>query len=109
MIIRRPVMVKVIDTPETKALSGKMGNIVFYVRNGKAYFRKAGKQTDPKTPAQCAMRSAFKEAVAAWGEFDESEKKKWNTRGRKENMSGYHLFMKEKMKKSPQPPAAPLC
>lgn len=92
-------MVKIIDTPETKALSGKMGNIAFYVRNGKVFFRKAGTQTDPKTPAQCEMRNAFKEAVTAWKELDDKDRKKWNTRGRRENMSGYHLFMRENTRK----------
>lgn len=40
-------------------LSGKIGNVVVYERNGKQIVRSNPKQRDPKTPAQLAHRLKF--------------------------------------------------
>lgn len=40
-------------------LSGKIGNVVVYERNGKQVVRSNPKQKDPKTPAQLAHRMKF--------------------------------------------------
>jgi len=95
-------MANIIFTEDEAHISGKFGDKVYYVRNGKNYCRKLGKINDPKTPAQQNQRSAMKMAVDAWKELDAAGKEQYNERARKENRYGYHLFIEEYMRTQKQ-------
>lgn len=80
-------------------ISGRMGNVIFYVRNGKQCMRAMPQQVkNPKSKKQSKRRSQFGETA----KFASSLLKilihpYWNPIAKKENRSGYNLFLTTNM------------
>ncbi len=62
--------------------------------------------TDPKSPAQLAVRQRYKEAVASWNSLTLQEKEAW--RGICPGLTPYQCFMSEELKYVPPPPPIPI-
>ena len=78
--------------------SGQFGGIVFSHRKGKPYLKRYAKPRDPRTAAQVAARERFRECAAKWRMLPPEEKAAWKARARRENATGYNLFMREGMR-----------
>ena len=83
-----------------QSMSGRMGDRVFYRRNGRCFVRTYVKPDDPRTEKQAGRRDAFARLVTGWREIDETERDEWRRRARRKNMSGYNLYISEGMKES---------
>ena len=64
----------------------------YYVRM--RYYR----PTNPRTPRQQTRRAKFAEAVAGWEELTPVEKKFYNHKARGRSLTGYNLYISEKMR-----------
>ena len=60
-----------------KGITGRIGALVFYEWDGDTFVRPQGRQRDPKTPLQLALRDAFSRAVHTWQALAETEKAHW--------------------------------
>jgi hypothetical protein len=80
-------------------ISGRMGNVIFYVRNGKQCMRAMPQKVkNPKSKKQSKRRSQFGETA----KFASSLLKVlihpyWNPIAKQENRSGYNLFLTTNM------------
>ena len=54
--------------------------------------------TDPRTPAQLALRAKFADAVAAWNALTPAEKRAWRLIGEGLNLPGYQAFISDFMR-----------
>jgi len=53
---------------------------------------------NPNTPQQQYWRNKMREAVRAWQNLTDEEKKSYNIRGSKRGLPGYNLFISEYLK-----------
>lgn len=93
--------------PPTFLLSdcwSSIGNITFYHRSGKCYWRRKPAPSFPGTPAQLQQSSVHHRAIMAWQQLDSAEQRQWREYAasvpahrppyRKDNhISGYNLFV----------------
>ncbi len=79
------------------SISGRLGNIVFYMRRGTQCCRVYIKPANPDTQAQKENRGRFAIAVMSWQGLPEPEKKNYAEKARNLNMSGYNLYISEFM------------
>lgn len=76
-------------------LSGRMGNVIFYVRNGKQCMRALPKKVkNPNSKAQSKYRKQFSKA----SKFTSAVLRDlihpyWNVKAKKDKRSGYNLFI----------------
>lgn len=82
-----------------RAISGRIGNLVFYGRNGGTFVRAHVVPRDPKTVRQLACRKAFASLVAGWRAMDVEERHIWNERARGRNLSGFNAFISANLKR----------
>lgn len=83
-------------TPEGLRPRGRIGDVVFYKRNGRFFSRQYVKPADPRTPKQEAQRARFRRAHEAWKQLSEQAKRVLDVRAeRLGRYSGYQLFMSE--------------
>jgi len=59
-------MAEVFLNPAFTALSGRMGEFVFYSYDQRTFFRSYVVPRNPDTPAQRANRGLFRDAMKAW-------------------------------------------
>lgn len=95
-------------------IRGKLGNRVYYMRNGKIRSRRHVMPYNPRSVRQRERRSRFADAVKEWRGLDADARTPWNRRARGMKMSGYSLFMRESMSRTagagvPSPRHARLC
>jgi hypothetical protein len=76
---------------------GRMGGLVFYMRNGRICARKHVIPANPRTKTQQSGRTRFAAAVRRWRLLDHHGRETWNRRARHMNMSGYNLFISREM------------
>ncbi len=81
----------------TKA-SGRLGDYVFYMHNGKICARKHIIPPNPNTKSQQRGRNLFKKVVEEWRMLDEESKLLWNEAGESVKRRGYNLFISMRMK-----------
>ncbi len=81
-----------------ESISGRDGNVVYYMRRGTQCLRVYIKPPDPNTQAQKENRGRFGMAVRSWQLLTDEEKNKFAIRAKHINMSGYNLFISEFMK-----------
>ena len=81
-------------------MRGKLGNRVYYMRNGKIRSRRHVMPSNPRTGKQRERRSRFADAVRVWRGLDADARAPWNWRARGMKMSGYGLFMREFMSRT---------
>ncbi len=85
--------------PVINEISGKLGSMVFYSRNGKTFVRRWVIPKDPKTPLQKAARKNFANLVKTWQRMNAEMKQSWkHYPGRRG--TPYNAFMSENMKRS---------
>jgi len=82
------------------ALTGKVGNAVFCRRGNTLYVRQWVRPKDRNSLGQLKRRGRFAEAVAAWRALSEAEKDSYRQRGRRQNRTGYNLFVSEQLSSS---------
>jgi hypothetical protein len=92
------IMAIVTLNPIFSKVSGRMGNVVFYRRQGKDFVRMYVIPGNPDTEAQRTGRRAFADAVKKWQSMTPDERYKYNRNARCLNMSGYNLFLSGFMK-----------
>lgn len=56
--------------------------------------------SNPRTEIQQANRSRFNDAVIAWSQLTDDERKAWNTRARRKSRIGRNFFISEYMLQS---------
>jgi hypothetical protein len=76
-------------------LSGRMGDLIFYVRNGKQCMRSMPRKVkNPKSKAQTRQRTQFASASSfASSLLKELIHPYWNAIAKKENRTGYNFFL----------------
>ncbi len=79
-------------------VSGKVGELVFYMRNGRQCARAHVVPANPHTEGQETRRSLFGAAVRRWQALEDDERGKWNARAAKMPCSGYNLFIRDYMR-----------
>ncbi len=81
------------------SISGKMGNVVFYVRRSTQCVRMYVIPRNPDTEAQRLVRRAFGDAVRSWQSMCPEERYAYIRKARYLNMSGYNLYISEYLKR----------
>jgi hypothetical protein len=81
------------------SISGKIGNVVFYLRQGCQCVRAHVIPRNPDTEAQRFVRRSFAEAVRSWQTMTREDKYTYIRRARYLNMSGYNLFISNYIKR----------
>jgi hypothetical protein len=78
-------------------VSGRIGNVVFYTRNGVNYVRAApDRKKDSWSPQQLLHRQRFSKASFLWSQLKKTKVAPiWNLAA--ERMNGYAMFMKANM------------
>jgi hypothetical protein len=84
--------------PFITSISGRIGSIVFYRRQGKTCIRSYVIPRNPDTAAQKAVRRSFADAVKSWQVLRCEEKYKFIRKAQKMQMSGYNLYISTFMK-----------
>lgn len=93
--------------PPTFLLSdcwSSIGNITFFHRNGKCYWRRKPAPSFPGTPAQLQQGSVHHRAIMAWQQLDSAEQRQWREYAasvpahrppylKDNHISGYNLFV----------------
>ena len=83
---------------------GSVGEVTFYHRGGKCYYRKRSAGNYPGTPAQLAHLDVHRRALAAWRTLDQETQNRWHELGKeaephkppfdkKAHISGQNLFV----------------
>ncbi len=80
-------------------LSGRIGNVVFYMNRGRQCVRAHVIPRNPDTEAQRAVRNAFGDAVRTWQAMSADGKHEYIRKARYLNMSGYNLYISKYMKR----------
>jgi len=76
-------------------VSGRLGDRVFYTRNGKIRSRRQVIPHNPRTRKQQAGRSRFADAVRAWRMLHAEARADWRRRAARYRRIGYNLFISE--------------
>ncbi len=85
--------------PLISAISGRMGNLVFYIRQNRQCIRSYVLPRNPDTDAQRIIRRTFADAVKSWQAMTRDEKYIFTRKARGLQMSGYNLYISEYMTK----------
>ncbi len=70
-------MAKLKLAPFTRAMSGKLGNVVFSKTKEGTIMRERITPKNPSTPAQVAVRSAFSKATKQWANLSATQLQAW--------------------------------
>ena len=84
--------------PVLESISGTVGGIVLYKRCGRTIMRAHIIPPNPRTPAQQANRSRFRDAMLSWRQLPDEEKDSFNRAARRLGMTGHNLFISRYMK-----------
>ncbi len=76
-------------------VSGRLGDRVFYTRNGKIRSRRNIIPSNPRTRKQQAGRSRFADAVRAWRMLHAEARADWRRRAARYRRIGYNFFISE--------------
>ena len=91
-------------TPIIQDCWSSIGDITFYHRNGKCFWRRKPKPTFPGTSAQLSQQQVHLRAIAAWQHLEHSVQLQWNEYARvvpshrppynePHHISGFNLFV----------------
>jgi hypothetical protein len=83
-------------------VNGRLGNRVYYTRNGRQCCRRHVTPANPRTELQQGGRTRLASLVKRWKGLDPGTRERWNRRARHLNMSGYNLFISRGMKRKAQ-------
>ncbi|HRZ26229.1 MAG TPA: hypothetical protein P5346_10625 [Spirochaetota bacterium] len=86
--------------PVINSISGGVGHLVFYERYGKTIMRAFIIPPNPRTPAQQANRSRFRDAMGSWRQLPDEEKDSFNRTARRLGMTGHNLYISRYMKRN---------
>jgi hypothetical protein len=89
-------MPRIVYHPIVSEMHNKLGKMVFCEKKGVSYIRRWVAPTNPNTPKQQAVRSAFKTLVTLWKQLDVSDifHNSWKAATEGTPMSGYNAFIK---------------
>lgn len=79
--------------PVFDGFNKKLGNIVFYKKNGKLFSRKAPSPRKKESDSQVETRLSFLLATAVWRGIKGIAQTSWKLYGKNKNQSGYNSFM----------------
>jgi len=85
--------------PVFEGFSNKVGELVFYNRNGKTYARRKGERTDPASPEQLEVRSTFTELTTDWGSVNGPMHRGWDKWAEKKGKRGHNAYISENFSK----------
>jgi hypothetical protein len=85
-----------------KAISGRIGNVVFYTNRGRQCVRTYVVPRNPDTAAQRAVRRSFGDAVRSWQAMSQDEQYAYTRKARSLNISGYNLYISNYLKRAMQ-------
>lgn len=77
---------------------GKLGDRVYYYREGVLIYRTYVIPVQPGTPAQLAWWAVFRAAVTAWHALTGPVQGAWNKKAIPYRMSGYNLYISRTLK-----------
>lgn len=86
-------MSQVTLNPVFEGFSRKLGNIVFYKKNGKTFSRRCPVQSGKISVKQSEVRNAFTGTVAVWKNLSAMLKDSWNAYAKKSKKTGYMVFI----------------
>ena len=97
-------MPKFHPTPIIQDCWSSIGNITFYHRNGKCYWKRKARPVFRGTPAQLDQQQVHLRAISAWQHLDHSVQLQWNYYAKsvpshrppydeKHHISGFNLFV----------------
>ncbi len=82
-------------------VSGRVGEDIAYVVNGRQRWRRYTKPADPKTGSQVIRRRRFALLVSRWHAMDEAEREHWNDLARRKGTKrrrGFNCFLSTGMR-----------
>ena len=79
--------------PVFESFRRKIGDLVFFQRNGETFVRRKGQIRNPKSPEQLEVRNAFSSLVSDWKSMNGVMHAGWMKRAKNEKYSGYNLFI----------------
>ncbi len=91
-------MAKATPAPMIRSIHGRIGNMVFYFRNGRQCVRIHVIPRNPDTEAQRIIRRVFGDAVRSWQAMTDDERYVFNRKARYMTVSGYNLYISEYMR-----------
>ncbi|HOO73616.1 MAG TPA: DUF6266 family protein [Spirochaetota bacterium] len=87
-------MAEIDVNPIFQGIRNKVGNLVFYRRNGETCMRTLGSVKKSSTPAQVKVRSTFSMLIDAWNGISGIVQSGWNALATRNRMTGFNAFMK---------------
>ena len=98
------IMARFIPSIPIEDCYGSVGDVTFYHRDGKCFYKDRQHPEFPGTAAQLAQQDVHLRAIAAWQGLDSAVQKQWNAISpsvivhrppfdNKAHMSGYNLFV----------------
>lgn len=79
-------------------LNGKVGDKVYWEKDGELISRSFFIPVQPGTGAQLTWWNVFKQGVVNWQGLTPVQKDTYNTRAKRYQMSGFNLYMREYLK-----------
>jgi len=80
------------------AVSGRLGEVVYYNLYNRQFARIHVIPANPCTDKQVEIRRTFGNAVRSWQDLHAEDKNRYNKKARRLSMSGYNLYISEYMK-----------
>lgn len=90
-----------------KAVSGRVGDTVYYMRGGRQMARRHVLPRNPSTPAQARGRSEFARLARLWRDLPREEKEAWRLKAGRSGLTGYNLYIREGLRAGKRPANAP--
>jgi len=79
--------------PIFEGLSRKVGDLVFFQKNGKTFLKPKGSRRDKNTEAQQEVRNAFSQLVGAWKDLNGIVNQSWLNYAKDKDGTGYNEFI----------------
>ncbi|HNR89226.1 MAG TPA: hypothetical protein PKM65_12870 [Spirochaetota bacterium] len=79
--------------PVFEGFRRKIGDLVFFNRNGELFVRRKGTQRNPKTSEQMEVRNAFTQLVNNWKGIGGILQRGWGNAAKGSDKTGYNLFI----------------
>ncbi|HON78436.1 MAG TPA: hypothetical protein PK544_08105 [Spirochaetota bacterium] len=88
-------MAEVDINPVFQGFRNKIGELVFYQKDGETFVRRNGRHSDPNTESQQDVRNTFKELTSIWKQISGIMRKGWTELAKNRKGNGYNAFIKD--------------
>lgn len=86
-------MAEVDLNPVFEGFSNKIGDLVFFVKEGETFVRRIGKKTTPLSVNQIEVQKAFSVLVSIWRQRKSIMQRSWDENVKEARVSGYNDFI----------------